>query len=94
MNDPLEFEKSLSKERIEIYPNPSVGFINISSDKELNAQLEIYNTAGKLVKSINANSSNNQDISIADLENGIYMMRIIDNETKQVNTKKIILSKD
>jgi len=77
-----------------IFPNPSLGNIRINAAADYNVDAEVYNTAGKLVKRFTANSARKEEISLAELENGVYFIRLIDKETEELTTKKIILNKE
>jgi len=85
---------AISSADYRVYPNPSLGSINISSNKAYSVDAEIYNTAGKLVKVFKTNSSRKEEISISELQNGVYFIRLIDSDTKELTTKKIILNKE
>ncbi len=92
-NSPIELVSNVSN-KFDIYPNPSVGAINISAKERFDINAEIYNTAGKLVKTFTANSDSKREISISELQDGVYFIRLIDTESREVSTKKIILNKE
>jgi hypothetical protein len=62
---------------ISFYPNPAVDFftLNINNTDNETAQLNIYNVAGSLVKSINI-TENQQVISTSNLSPGIYIVTV------------------
>jgi hypothetical protein len=65
---------------ISVYPNPNNGLINISLTSELaqHSSLEIYDAIGKLVvKQVLANELN--AINISNLNNGIYLFKVLNN---------------
>ncbi|CAI8170666.1 MAG: Uncharacterised protein [Bacteroidota bacterium] len=62
------------KSNIVLYPNPADTYF-IAENAAANDKLEIYNVAGKLVKSLSI-QSNNERISIEDLSSGIYFAKI------------------
>ena len=68
-----------------IYPNPSKGEINIDLRNEIITQIEIYNLLGEKLRSA---TNNVEQIDIADLQAGIYLLKIY-TENGSV-TKKII----
>lgn len=70
-----------------IYPNPVVNTLNISSDVDV-AKLIIYNTLGKVVKTVAPNASE-VNISVADLPSGQYVA-VIQTSDGQELVKKII----
>jgi alpha-tubulin suppressor-like RCC1 family protein len=72
----------IGKEKsIQFYPNPTNGIITIESDAILNADILIYNTIGKLVKTTKAQ---NNTINISDLPKGVYMVSMTNNENRIV----------
>jgi len=67
---------------ISVYPNPSYGILNVSLTATLaqNSVIEIYDALGKLVvKQLVANELNT--INISNLDNGIYIFKVISNNT-------------
>ena len=75
---------------ISVYPNPNNGVVNINLTSELakNASLEVYDALGKLVaKQVLANELNT--INISNLENGIYVFKVLNN-TNTVKIGKLI----
>lgn len=73
-----------------IYPNPVAEQVNISVEDYNNTTLEIYNLLGEVVKSTKLNSHNTQ-INVSDLNNGTYIVRIMNGQ--KVATKKVIINK-
>ncbi len=60
-------------EIINIYPNPTAGIINLkSSERILNASIQ--DITGKIIRKLNV--ENNETINLADIENGIYIIKI------------------
>lgn len=64
---------SLTKADIQFYPNPTTNVLHISG-VEKNTQIEIYNVAGKLIKSHTLNTGFNS-IDISTLPKGVYLLR-------------------
>jgi len=73
-----------------IYPNPANGMIHIKANIAGNKNIEIYNIAGKVVKTLNSLQMEDV-INVGDLESGIYFIKII-NQNK-VYVKKMIINK-
>ena len=67
------------------YPNPATNYIYVNT--EINAQIEIFNIDGQLVKSINISSSK-EPINIQDLTAGNYLVRIT--TEKEVLSSRLI----
>lgn len=82
----LEENNSLANS-IHLFPNPTNEFITIKSESYLK-QISIYNTLGALVKNNAINVKKEIQLSLNELENGIYFVKIM-NE-KGIITKKII----
>ncbi len=73
--------KPANKHDLNIFPNPTTGFISIKNTQVINATL--YNASGNIIKCFNAPSI----IDISDQPNGIYLLEIITNN--QLITKRI-----
>ncbi len=75
---------------VDVYPNPTNGFLNISLTSELsqNSSLEIYDALGKLVfKQVLVNELNT--VNIYNLVNGIYTFKVLNN-SNLMKTGKLI----
>lgn len=70
---------------IEIFPNPTEDFINITSNKKLSSSSLIYDLTGKLIKTIDKNTLY---FSVNNLEKGIYFIQLTLEE--ETITKKFI----
>ena len=71
-----------------IYPNPATNDLTITYKPETkNAVVEIYNSVGQQVKQI-ALVEENQQITIADLTNGLYIMKL--NDGKNSATQRFV----
>jgi hypothetical protein len=70
-----------ANESIQVYPNPATSQINIKlGDGSIN-NLTIFNSMGKLVKSINSKTpASTLTMSVADLAPGIYVLKIESNQ--------------
>ena len=75
--------------QIVVYPNPSIGVLNIDLEYA-NSQttINIYNTLGELVLSETLVSLKNQ-IKINELSNGIYVIKIIE-DNRVITSMKIV----
>ena len=82
-------ETVTANNQIEVYPNPvnAVLYIDIEIEKP-DTKINIYNTLGTLVFSDALISSKNQ-VNIDELRNGIYIMKIIQNN-RIISTGKIV----
>jgi hypothetical protein len=68
---------SLTKEKFEVYPNPANSEVTINGLEDLNiSSLEIVNMAGATVKSYDNVNTPSFNMNIAELENGMYFIKI------------------
>jgi photosystem II stability/assembly factor-like uncharacterized protein len=85
-NSDFDEESSIS-----IYPNPTSGYINISS-QDLDLQsADIYNLAGEKIMHLSIENMNMSIIDIRNLSKGMYLVKINTNH-KTSTTKKIIIN--
>jgi hypothetical protein len=75
---------------IAIYPNPSRGLFNLSSDNKLNkmCMVAIYNLSGKMIQQFEWNGDN-VSINLTNATPGLYIMKI--SNENLVEVKKIII---
>ena len=67
------------------YPNPSTDYFYISNNI---SKVEIFSITGQLVKSF-ANQVSGYQYNVSDLKNGMYMVKIVD-ENNRVKTTKLL----
>lgn len=80
-----------SNKQFKIYPNPASNQITISTtDNQLKAKYQLYNTAGKLLKSGNINSENFK-VNLNGIENGIYLLKFSNNFSQILSEQKLII---
>ncbi|MFA7449044.1 MAG: T9SS type A sorting domain-containing protein [Weeksellaceae bacterium] len=73
---------------VNIYPNPSNGVVNVTSDKTIDS-VQVYDLSGKLIRTLNKLSTNKTELDLSAFGKGTYVLRI---ETgKTVTTKKVII---
>jgi hypothetical protein len=69
-----------------VYPNPTTGHIVVRHSQHIKV-LQVYNTLGKLIKTINTNKSAITHIDLSALPSGIYLLRadgqVLDRIVKQ-----------
>ena len=64
-----------------IFPNPTTSVLNFSANNlSMNGAVEIYSLDGKLMLQSNINNSQNTKLNVADLNAGIYFVKIISGE--------------
>ena len=69
---------------VAVYPNPANGVVRIEG--VVADEVQVYNALGQLVKTIQGSN----EIPVADLPQGVYLLRIVDDEGK-VYTNKIMI---
>lgn len=72
-----------------IYPNPANNYVNTSA-LPLNSAINIYDLSGRLLKSTLSTQNNN--LSIVDLETGIYLIELI-TPNGQIARSKFVVSR-
>jgi hypothetical protein len=87
-------EKPLQKNFI-VYPNPAShsAFVRFENELTTGIQINLYNNTGSLVYSNRIESGNSMvEIPVADLPDGIYMLRMTD-KNQLLGTHKLIISR-
>lgn len=85
----VEEVKPMESNSFVLYPNPLNGNILHLDwyDKEAkNVEVEIYNITGQLILRRNFDS----EINVADIGNGVYLVRLTDKSTGEQMTQKLI----
>jgi hypothetical protein len=72
---------------IKVFPNPSHGFVQIESNRTKELNYKLYDPLGQLL--LSGKTKNNLDLR--SLNNGIYLIEILDHQNKTVSKHKIIL---
>ncbi len=78
----------LANASINIFPNPVSTFIRIEVLGELTYQIRLFNLEGRLIKKYN----NESTIQVNNLENGIYLLEVLDLQSNQKIVEKIIVA--
>lgn len=76
---------AVAENNVELFPNPTTGMVNINGVE--NAKVQIYNMIGEMIVEYN-NVSNSIDLT--DLNNGNYIVKII-NESQTVTNKLTVI---
>ncbi len=82
-------DKTTALTNIKVYPNPVRDRLNIKIDQGFYAdyQYQIYNSVGMLMQS----DELSEQLNLGDLTNGWYILRIINQETGQAFTQKLLV---
>jgi len=79
-----------SENYISIYPNPNnTGIISIQTDINSSYKIDLMSGEGKLIRQIEMNNSNNQEVNLQDLKKCIYFLKIYTNN--MINIQKLVL---
>jgi hypothetical protein len=91
----IGINETLFSNQVKVYPNPSIGEVNIKFDKEIdtdNSSIEVRDLVGKLVSyEMRKVSGERLVFDLTGLENGVYFIRI--NMGTESLTKKVLLIK-
>ncbi|MBL7932831.1 MAG: T9SS type A sorting domain-containing protein, partial [Bacteroidia bacterium] len=79
----------LSENLVSVYPNPNNGIFMIQVNTQ--SHLVLVNQLGQVVKDLNFDSSNNYQMEVSDLSNGIYFIKDLSDGSAIRN--KIVVSK-
>jgi 1,4-alpha-glucan branching enzyme len=71
---------------IYLYPNPATNYFTLNNTT---STVEIYSVTGQLVKSFKANQSKENQYPISDLNQGIYLVKVI-NENNELKVMKLL----
>ncbi|MEI8202146.1 MAG: C10 family peptidase [Bacteroidota bacterium] len=84
-------EENTSNISYHIYPNPTSDIISITSvsEKIFSIDLKLYNIRGGLMLQKKIKSNSEENLSLASLSKGIYILKLTD--SKETITKKIII---
>ncbi len=75
-----------SEIKLSVYPNPASDFIGVSNDEQV-GKIIIFNMIGKEQKSFQA--TRGEKYPIADLANGMYLVKVIGNDNKLITTQRL-----
>ena len=77
-------------ENAKLYPNPtSSGVFSITNVKNLKT-LTIYDSLGKRINTIDVSLKTDYSIDISSIQNGIYLVKLIDSEDRVSNKRLVI----
>lgn len=65
-----------------VYPNPTNGVLQIMNSALQNECIEIYDMAGRIVKTVNSPISNT--INVSDIQNGMYFIAVYSNGERAI----------
>ncbi|NPD86423.1 T9SS type A sorting domain-containing protein [Lentimicrobium sp. L6] len=88
-----DVERLIPDESIFLSPNPFQNQLNIQFNNAVNYQIDLINDLGNIIHSIDGKQEKLIHFPTEKLSNGIYFVRITNQETKRISTCKILKSK-
>lgn len=86
VNEPLKNEW-----RVQVYPNPTSGMVQIVTPNHHNMQVTVFDLAGRaLIQQKNVD----QQIDLSELKNGMYVLQLHDLVTGSYHTQKVLVQHD
>jgi len=82
-------ENRLNEQSVLIFPNPAHDNLTIVLPDDVDAELLLTDISGKVL--LQQKVTSGQAISVNSLDNGIYLLRILDTATKSMIVKKLIV---
>jgi len=77
-------------QEIKLYPNPVIDMMNVSSGNELIENVELLDIQGRTIRNIKGDNHNEVQISIEDLPNAIYLVKV--KTDKGIKALKVVKS--
>jgi len=90
MGDPLGIEDFTNSQKITMTPNPSSEKLTLSVENELIQSISIFDLRGSLVKDDITNAASEKIISISDLNQGVYIVKVTSTEGKSFVKKLLV----
>lgn len=81
--------EEMTNETYQVYPNPVKDVLTIEGENL--EQVSVFNTMGQLLKTVKCNG-NVVNVNVSDLQNGMYIVNVIDNNG-EVSSKKVSVLK-
>ena len=82
--------KDVINNNVSIYPNPTSGLLNVLASE--NSTVQLMDVTGKeVLLQTTVNAYEKQEINVSNFANGVYMMKIFNNNS--VTVKKVVLNK-
>ncbi|MCG2794254.1 MAG: M4 family metallopeptidase [Weeksellaceae bacterium] len=85
----LAVEDTMKKNGIQVFPNPTSGFVTIQNLKDTNLKnVEVYSATGQLIQKFTVNNVKKASLDMSQLVNGTYILKI--NTETESNSVKVI----
>ncbi len=79
------FTRPAELKQIQVFPNPSIDFIQVRGDIEFPSAIRIYNMTGRLIREERLESGD-QQIDISGLQEGLYIIRLTGNRDNRTGS--------
>ena len=77
------------KSELSVFPNPTTDYFNFNFNKPINKlEIEVLSLSGKILKSVQGTNTNKPKINVADLAQGMYILRV--KADNQVSVEKVL----
>ncbi|PQB04011.1 PQQ-dependent sugar dehydrogenase [Aureitalea marina] len=70
---------------IAVYPNPTMNLLTVRADNDSIEQIELMDVNGRLIRTLNGNSSDQVQLQLADLTAGVYFIRAFLGSGQQIS---------
>ena len=71
----FSFTKPAERIQIQVFPNPSIDFIQLAGDIEFPSVVRIYNMTGRLIREERLESGD-QQVDVSGLQEGLFIIRM------------------
>jgi hypothetical protein len=75
-----------------LYPNPTHGFITLTSKSNMDAVFSLYDITGAAMYSVSVKANSSTIIDLSRFANGLYFYRLTDSN-KDVKNGKLVINK-
>ena len=79
------FTRPAELKQIQVFPNPSIDFIQVRGDIGFPSAIRIYNMTGRLIREERIESGD-QQIDISGLQEGLYIIRLTGNRDNRTGS--------
>ena len=86
-----EEEYFMPERRMQVYPNPAEGRVNVSWGEATDGQIQIISTDGKELRRIEFTQANGIEIATEGLPQGCYTVLRLGKDGNLLNTEKLII---
>lgn len=87
----LDYALQADEPFFKVYPNPVKDVLNVLFRQKFEkAVLNFYDLNGRLLKSFGATDTNKTTCNLGDLTAGVYVLKVVDNQNKEIGTQKLI----